>query len=240
MVQARMGSTRLAGKSMKLLAGKPLVYHVLERTRAIRGVAETVLVTGRGKENFPLIELAEKSGCSTYAGSEEDVLDRFFRAAEKFPCSHIVRVTGDNPFTDIGYAGRTVDTALESHGDITALTGLPLGTAVEIIRFEALARAHQRATKPHEREHVSPYIKERPHEFKIVHIPSGFQNPFPDLRLTVDTDEDFILAEKIYSALYHGSQFDVKEVISFVAENRELTEINRHIEQRSMHHSGKK
>ncbi len=240
MVQARMGSTRLAGKSMKLLAGKPLVYHVLERTRAIKGVAETILVTGRGKENFPLIDLAEKSGCHAFAGSEIDVLDRFFRAAEKFPCSHIVRVTGDNPFTDTGYGGLTVEAAHESHGDITALTGLPLGTAVEIIRFEALARAHQLARQPHEREHVSPYIKEHPEEFKIVHRPSGFRNPFPDLRLTVDTDEDFLLAEKIYHALYQGSPFDVKEVISFIAKNRELIEINSHIEQRTMHHSENK
>ncbi len=237
-IQARMGSTRLQGKSMINLAGHPLVYHVLERAKAITGVQRVVLATGTGRENFPLIDLAHENECEAFAGSEDDVLNRFYRVSEKYPCSYIIRITGDNPFTDSTYASETLRVAMETEADNAALTGLPLGTAVEIISAEALASAHRNGREKYHREHVSPYIKERPEEFKIVRHPSGFQNPFKDLRLTVDTEEDFELAEKIYDTLYRGSLFSLGEVISFLQKNPSLVSINSSIKQRPMTHSG--
>ena len=237
-VQARMGSTRLPGKSLKPLAGRPMLAHVLERSRAIEGVDTVVLATGRGKENLPLIDLARSLGCEAFAGSETDVLDRFYRTAQKYPCRYIVRVTGDNPFTDPAFAAETLRLAIAEKGDNTALTGLPLGCAVEVISFDALAAAHRRGREAHHREHVSPYIKERPEEFTIIRRAADFTSPLENLRLTIDTEVDFLLAEKIFNALYNGSLFSLGEVNAFLEKNPSLVQINAGIEQRPMTHSG--
>lgn len=234
LVQARMGSTRLEGKSLADLSGKPLLFHVLQRTSMVKGVSRTVLATGEGKENLPLIHLAEEMGLDAAAGPEQNVLKRFCMAAEKYPCDYVVRVTGDNPFTDIFFAEKTVEMALETEADLCSFSGLPLGTAVEIVKTKAMFEALELADKPYHFEHVTPFIKERPDRYRIVHREALYENPFPGLRLTVDTAEDYKLAAELYSGLYRGRPFGIPEIISFLKDHPDLVFINSHVEQKPM------
>ncbi len=233
-IQARMQSTRLPGKVLKPLAGKPLIAHVISRSKEITPLHRVVLAVPDDTENRPLLALADTMEIESFAGSNQDVLARFYMAAEKFGGDYIVRITGDNPFTDPGYAGNTLRTAIEHNAHRSTLDGLPLGTAVEVISFDALQQAYRESSQPYHREHVSPYIKEHPEKFSIVHTPSGFHSPFPDLRLTVDTPEDFALAAVLYENLYDGSIFSLESVITFLQKNPAYLDINSGITQRPM------
>lgn len=236
-IQARMASTRLPGKAMLPLAGKPLVHHVIDRILSIPSVHTVVVAVPEGDANLPLKKIAQDLGARAFAGSEEDVLDRFYRAAGEFGGDVIVRVTADNPFTDTGFADIAVKKALEQHADICAPQGLPLGTSVEVISRAALDAAFREGALPHHREHVSPFIKEHPERFSIVRFDSGLEARFRELRLTVDTREDFALAELLYRELFRGKQFPLSEVLDYIDAHPGLADINRHVEQRPMTHS---
>jgi spore coat polysaccharide biosynthesis protein SpsF len=234
-IQARINSTRLPGKAMMELAGRPLIYHVFERIQKTEGVDRVVLATCSGNET--LIRLAESMGINVFVGSENNVLERYFLASEQYGGDYIMRVTGDNPFTDSGYAAETIRMIIEADADIGYVSNLPLGTGVGMVKKSALAIAYERSDQPHQLEHVTPYIKEHPETFKIEIRKIDFHNPFPNLRLTVDAPEDFELAARIYRHLYHGSPFPLGEVIKFLELNPGLAAINRNIQQRPMTHS---
>jgi len=236
-IQARMQSKRLPGKAMMDLAGRPLMAHVIERTKRIEGVDLVVMATCIGEENAPLIWLAQSMGVEVFVGSVENVLERYFLAAREFGGEYILRVTGDNPFTDPEYASMALEISIESHADLCALNGLPLGTAVEVIRREALEQAHEKSDKPYHREHVTPYIKEHTELFRIERPQVHLKNPFEKLRLTVDTPEDYELARIIYESLYQGQPFPLASVIAFIQKHPELQKLNSATPQRPMTHS---
>lgn len=215
-----------------------MIYHVIERAKSIRGVNTVILATGSGVENLPLIELASRCGIESFAGSEEDVLERYYLASENLDCDYVIRITGDNPFTDHNSASKALKYAYDNDADHCTTAGIPLGTGVEIIKKHALAKAYKEGKEPHHREHVTPYIKEHPELFKIFRYQSELINPFPDLRLTVDTAEDFKFAEILYNKLYKNKPVELAEVIDFIKNNPELRFINSSVEQRPMtHHS---
>jgi len=229
-----MQSTRLPGKVLKPLAGHPLIAHVINRSREITPVHRVVLAVPDDAENQPLLSLAKDMDIETFAGPNQNVLERYYQAAEKFGGDYIVRITGDNPFTDPLYAGKTIKAAIENNAHRCTLDGLPLGTAVEVISFSALKRAFEESTMPYHFEHVSPYIKEHPEKFTIIHASSGFNAPFPSPRLTVDTPEDFALARVLYENLYHGKTFSLQSVITFLQQNPGYLDINSQVTQRLM------
>lgn len=233
-IQARMQSTRLPYKVMQPLAGKPLIQHVIERSLLITPVQQVILAIPDDEENMPLAELAAHMGIEVFRGSNHNVLERYYLAASESGADLVVRVTGDNPFTDHNYAAKTVTTCIEKKADRCTLDGLPLGTAVEVIRFDALERSYKEAHSPYHFEHVSPYIKEHPGIFTIVHDPSGFTMPFHQLRLTVDTPEDLELAKVLYDNLYRGEPFPLEEVISFLRDNPGYIDLNSSVTQRPM------
>lgn len=233
-IQARMGSKRLAGKTLARLAGKPLLAHVLERARAISGLNKVVLATSDVKDNLPLMELAASLQLESFAGSERNVLERYCMASKLFPSDYIVRITGDNPFTDVHFAEKTVELALKTGADLCSFNNLPLGTAVEVIKTETLHKTQQTANKAHHLEHVTPFIKEHPEQFLVVREKAVYDNPFKFMRLTVDTPEDLKLARIICDALYTGAPFGIDEIINFLKTRPELLEINSAIEQRPM------
>ena len=233
-IQARMGSTRLPGKALLDLSGRPLLYHVISRARAIKGINEVVLATCVGDDNIPIINLAESMGIGVYIGSVRNVLERFYRASEKFGGSWVVRITADNPFTDPAYASEALEFAIENNADLATISGIPLGTAVEVIKKQALDRAYHAASEPYHYEHVTPYIKEHAELFRIMRKPAA---PGPDvrtMRLTVDTAEDYSLAQKIYENLYKGDIFSLQQVMDFLHENPDVAAINNGITQRPM------
>jgi spore coat polysaccharide biosynthesis protein SpsF len=236
-IQARVSSTRLPGKTLKDICGHPLIYHIIKRTKKIHGIDRIILATGDKPENRPLLELSENLGIESFTGSEDDVLSRYRGAVENIDCDYVIRITGDNPFTDFESASAALDYCILQNADHCYIAGIPVGTGVEIIKKTAIENAFLNGLKPHHREHVTPYIKENPDIFKLCSFKSSLHNPFPDLRLTVDTDKDFILAEILYNALYKGEPIPLKDIIEYVKLNPSVMEINRDVEQRPMTHS---
>jgi spore coat polysaccharide biosynthesis protein SpsF len=234
-IQARMQSKRLPGKSMKSIGGKPIIAHVIERAQMMTGITRVVVATC--EDNAPLIECAHAMGADAFVGSEHNVLERYTLAARQFGGDWIVRITGDNPFTDVEHGSSAILKALESKADLASVSGIPLGTGIEVIKREALERAFREGTTPYHFEHVTPYIKEHPELFTIRRFDVSIKNPFPHLRLTVDTEEDFQLATLVCDSLYKGSPFPVTDVIGFFTEHPDLVTINSSVEQRPMTHS---
>lgn len=237
-IQARISSTRLPSKAMLDLGGIPMTCHVIDHAKSIQGVETVILATGSGKENLPLIKLASDCGIESYSGSEDDVLARYYLASEELDCDYIIRITGDNPLTDHKSASLTLIHAYENNADHCTTAGIPIGTGVEIIKKSALSKAYNEGKDPYQREHVTPYIKEHPEIFNIIKFQSTLINPYPDLRLTIDTAEDFELMEIIYNNLYYGKPLELKDVIDYIIKNPELRFINSSVQQRPMtHHS---
>lgn len=234
-IQARMQSKRLPGKSMKEIAGKPLLAHVIDRAKAMEGVGAVVVATC--DDNQPIVDLATAMGVQSFVGSETNVLDRYYLSALQAGGDYIVRITGDNPFTDVEYGTMAIEIATESGSDLTSISGLPLGAGVEVIKFSALETAWKEGSTAYQFEHVTPYIKEHSELFLIERHPVNLRRCAKDLRLTVDTPEDYALACRIYDALYKGSPFSIREVVTFMEEHPELAALNKDIEQRPMTHS---
>jgi len=236
-IQVRMQSKRLPGKAMLNLCGKPILAHVIERTKLIEGVDSIVVATCTGEKNLPIIELAHSMNVDTFIGSMENVLERYYLAVQQFGGNHIVRITGDNPFIDVDYASMTLSIALESGADLCALTNLPLGTAVEVIKRESLEEVYKMSEKPYHLEHVTTLLKEHPELFTIERHEVDFNNPYDKLRLTVDTIEDYQVASILYKNLYNGKPFPIIDVIHFLKQNPKVVLINNNINQRPYLHS---
>ncbi len=237
-IQVRLNSTRLPSKALLTLCGIPMITHVIERAKAIEGVNTVILATGKSEENNPLADIAESCNIRLFRGSESDVLERYYMAASETDCDYVIRITGDNPLTDHESAALALEYAYKNGADHCTTSGIPLGTGVEVIKKAALETAYNEGKEPHHREHVTPYIKEHPELFRIQKYISTMTNPFPDLRLTVDTSEDFELMNFIYDKLYKGKPVRLEEVINLIRQKPELRLINCGVEQRPMtHHS---
>ncbi|WP_064830608.1 cytidylyltransferase domain-containing protein [Rhizobium phaseoli] len=197
-VQARMGSTRLPGKVMRLLNGRPLISHVIDRLGMLRNEAEIVVATGQGRENDVIEGWCLENNVSCFRGQEIDVLDRYYRCAKSYGFTDIVRLTADNPFTDIAELDRLIDFHHGGGYDYTHAFGhLPVGVGAEIFTFEALEHSHREGLLPHHREHVNEYFIDRPELFRIGQLNIAPTKTAPNLRLTVDTEEDWRRADML-------------------------------------------
>ncbi len=190
-IQARMGSARLPGKVLMPIAGKPLLDHVLGRLKGLNHAARIVVATPTSPEN-DCIEAHCHGTVQCFRGSELDVLERYFCCAETFGFDQVVRLTADNPFTDIVELGRLIELHLAGSYDYTHSFGMmPLGVGAEILSFEALAVSHREGLVSHHREHVNEFVQENPQRFYTGILDIPVAKRAPELRLTVDTREDY-------------------------------------------------
>jgi spore coat polysaccharide biosynthesis protein SpsF len=190
-LQARMGSKRLPGKALMRIQGQTILERAVRRLRASPVVDEVVALTTTSREDDVIVQEAERLGVMVHRGSELDVLERFQEASERFSPDIIIRATGDNPLIDIDSVERIVNELLSNSLDWCMEIGLPYGAATEAITAGALAIVHLRAHEPQDREHVTLYIKEHPEEFRIALLNPPEALRHPNVRLTVDTPEDF-------------------------------------------------
>lgn len=161
-VQARMGSTRLPGKALKKVNGKPLIEILLYRLSLAKKIDKIILATSENSENDELANLVEKLEYEVYRGSEDDVLDRYYRAAKKYQPTSIVRITGDCPIIDPELVDEVIDLYHNKNVDYASNTEPPTfpdGLDTEVFSFAALETAHQQATNSFDREHVTPFIR---------------------------------------------------------------------------------
>ncbi|MBW2264509.1 MAG: glycosyltransferase family protein [Deltaproteobacteria bacterium] len=237
-VQARMGSTGLEGKVLKHLAGKPMLFHVVDRLRAASTLDSIVIATTQRERDRPIIDLAEEQGLAWYAGPEDDVLARYEGAAREAGAGVVVRITSDCPLID----PVTVDGVVRyfSRGDYDYVSaginsGFPRGLDTEVFTREALSMAHRKAEQKAFREHVTLYICRHPEEFKVGRYSAPPELSHPEWRLCVDEEADFRLMVEIYDRLYEKSTIiDMREVAGLLLREPRLLRLNAHVRQKEV------
>ena len=236
-VQARTGSSRLPGKVLlKLPYGseKTVLEQVLERLKSAKTLDEIVVATTEKEEDKPILEIAERLGVKTFRGSEKDVLSRYYLAAKHYGIDIVVRITSDCPCIDPKIVDQTVEYHLKVEADYTRNEGFPRGLDVEVVNFSALEIAYCNAERDFEREHVCPYIystaKDR---FKLAYYKAPEHLRTPDIRITLDTEEDYALLCCVFDKLYFENPlFSAEEIIELFEEKPYLSLINRRVRQK--------
>jgi len=235
-VQARMGSSRLPGKVMMEILGRPLLSYTLERLKLCKCADEIVVATTSHPRDQKIVEFCREEHIYFYIGSEHDVLDRYYQAAKTSGAEVVVRVTGDCPFAD----PEVIDTVVENYNknypnydyssNVIDRT-YPRGLDVEVFSMRCLEEMKRYAVAPEEKEHVTAYIHNHLDRFKTFSFKQSNDNSFH--RWTVDTKEDFTLAKKIIEELYPiKSNFSTRDILFAFEKNPNWIHINAHIQQK--------
>ena len=254
-IQARMGSTRLPGKVLAEVAGKPLLVHMLERLERCELLDEIGVAIASGVENRPIAEAVSdlmlerdynecRLGWSW--GDEDDVLSRVLHAAHLTQADLIVELTADCPLID----PKIVDLAIKRYRMISRTSGLdflstsrdsfphpenayPRGMDVRVFPVGVLEEVDRLTKDPVDREHVSLYIWEHPQHYRIWNLaaPDKLRD---DVRLTVDTPDDLELVRAIFEHFAPSNDFHLPDIIRYLDENPELRELNRSVQQKKV------
>lgn len=230
-VQARMGSTRLPGKAMKVLRGKPMLWHICDRLKYSRKITKIIIATTFKEDDKVIVNFSKEMETDAFCGSSEDVLDRYYQSAKFFNVEHIVRITADCPLIDPVIVDEIVDCYQAKDSDYVSNTinpSYPDGLDTEIFSFKTLERAWGEAEKPSEREHVTPYICNHPEIFNIYNYTNDAD--YSHMRWVLDEEADYKFIAEVYKRLYReGGIFYMDDVLDLLAKHPELNDINKKI-----------
>jgi len=230
-IEARMASTRLPGKTLAPIMGRPMLALLIERLARSHLVQQIVVATTDRPEDVAIQQVAERLKAGCFRGSSEDVLDRVLRAAQEFKADLIVEVTGDCPLIDPAIVDQVVQKALETGCDYVGNfphRTYPRGLEVRAFPTKTLAEVATLTSDPADREHVSLYIYEHPDQYKVMYIESGLPERWREARLTVDTTEDLEVVRTVFENLYpENPNFGLVDIIGFLERKPEILEINR-------------
>jgi len=229
-IQARMGSSRLPGKTLADIAGKPLLTRVIERAFFVERLNQIIVATTTDSADDRVEQVARQNGAFVFRGDADDVLDRYYQAALLARADIIIRITADDPFKDPNLISQAIYLLLEDHTiDYVKVEPCPEGLEVEVLKFSALEKAWKEARLPSEREHVTPYIWKNPDKFKLHIIPGPKDSE--RLRLTLDYEQDLEFARQVYSRLERaGEDFSLQDVVELLKAQPELATINAGIQ----------
>lgn len=228
-IQARMSSTRLPGKVLMSLAGKPVLEHVVSRIEQCKSIHKVVVATSTDGSDDAIEQWCQQGGVACHRGSLHDVLDRYYQAAKAHHADAIVRITADCPAIDPTIVDEVVQGYMDGGFEFFGLAGeFPDGLDCTVFAFSAIERAWREAKLPSEREHVGPYIEKNPQRFK-----SGKLEKFSGLahlRWTLDEPRDLAFLQEVFVRLYHeGPPFLAKDVLALLDREPELVGINSNI-----------
>ena len=234
-LEARMGSSRLPGKTLKDVYGEPLIKRVIDRIKCSGKLNKVVLATTNNSKDDILAEYARGINTDVFRGSEDNVLERVVLAAEEYSIEHIVELHGDNPFLD----PEIIDVAIE-HYELkncdyisnTIEKSFPMGLRVQVFPTILLREIYDTIDDPAVNEHVSLYFFENPDIYHIENLAAPSEINRPDIRLTVDTKEDFKFVSKIYSKIINNNlypNFKTIDVLKII-DQEEIPLINKNIQ----------
>ena len=187
-----MGSTRLPGKVLKKIGDKNLLKHILFRLSKLKREVKVVIATSDLSKDNELERFCLNNKTLCFRGSEQNVLQRYYLCAKENNFSHIVRLTGDNPFVDIEELDNLIDLHINSHSDYSrSFSVLPKGVGGEIFTFSALELSYKHGKKDNHLEHVNEYIEENEDQFTVSELEVFKEKNRPEISLTVDTAEDY-------------------------------------------------
>jgi len=232
-IQARMGSTRLPGKVLMDIFGASMLSRVVNRSKQAKLLSQIVVATSHKSTDDAVVREADRLGVLSFRGSENDVLDRYYKAAQSFDADVVVRITSDCPLIDPTIIDKVIAAFLDSNPDYASnalVRTYPRGLDVEAFTLSALTKAWQQASKPYERIHVTPYIYENPTIFKLLSVSDS--HDYSNYRWTVDTPEDLEFVRRIYERLENKISFSWYDVLTLCEKDPTLKKINSHIEQK--------
>lgn len=234
-IQARTGSTRYPGKVLRPIAGIPMIEHIINRLQQVSEFDRIVVAIPDKQAEEPLAAIALQSGADLIRGPEEDVLQRFILAGENFGANNILRICGDSPLTDLALVRSLIHRHLAKKADYTCPADpVPLGTGAEVVRLSALKEAHENSDRPAHREHVTTYFHDHPESFAVEKVAPPSYLRGKSFRLTVDTEDDFLLMDEVYRIFFSSRQspIDLEQVILHLESHPELANLNGHIMQK--------
>jgi len=220
-LQARMGSSRLPGKSLARIGDRSLLAHCVERLRLATRLPVIVATTTLAEDDAVEAEAARLLA-PVVRGSATDVLSRYLLAADAFGLSHLVRATADNPAVDWEGADRAFQALVETAADHVVEGGLPIGAGVEAMTVWALRRSARLTQAPYDREHVTPHLRRTP-GFRALITPAPRTLQRPHLRLTVDTEADLLFMRQLHGALGEPAASAPAPLGAIIAMARRLT-----------------
>lgn len=236
-IQARMGSTRLPGKILKEVLGKPLLEYQLERVQGADLLDDIIVATTTNKEDDAVAALCDSLGVRTYRGSETDVLARYYEAAVEVDADVIVRLTSDCPLIDPAIIDQVIQLYIDKRPvDYVANTlkrTFPRGLDTEVFTYEVLEDAYYEATLERDRKHVTAYFYTNPERYTFANLTSD--ENYSHHRWTVDTVEDFELIKRILEEIYpKKEQFTLHDIIEVLDEHPSWVSLNAHVEQKKL------
>lgn len=218
-IQARMSSSRLPGKVLMNLCGKPILLHILDRLNKLKKEYKRIIITSTNKCDDNIENFCKENNTLCFRGSENDVLDRYYKAAISFNLNQIVRLTGDNPLIDAENLQHLIDKHLKNQADYSSNksevnSGLPEGAGAEIFTFSALKKSWKEGKEENHREHVDEYILENKNKFKTLFVKANNKiSSCKDLRLTIDTKKDFEFVKSVIKLLQkHNLEINLKNI----------------------------
>ena len=231
-----MGSTRLPGKVLKNIKGKPMVWHLIDRLKNSKWITEMVIATTIAPEDDAILHFCEDQGVECFRGSELDVLDRYYQAAQFYATDIVVRITSDCPLIDVDIVDCVIeyykDHSDQYDGASNAIKRtFPRGLGVEVFSMKSLKEAWLKADKSHQREHVSPYIYEHPEKFRLYSLEHS--EDLTDFRWTVDEQVDLDFVREVYGCLYKESgYFGMDDILELLEKEPNLKDINKNVQQK--------
>mgnify|MGYP000902839354 CR=1 FL=1 len=235
-IQARMGSTRLPGKVLRDIGGMPMLARVVRRVQRAKLIEQVVVATSTEDSDAPIIEACASLGVQVTRGSETDVLDRYYQAAQRSHAEAVVRITADCPLIDPGVMDQVIAAFLDKRPDYASniiTRTYPRGLDTEVMMMTALERAWKAASESYQRIHVTPYFYQNPQLFHLLAV-TGDED-YSQQRWTVDTVEDLTFVQEIYSRMGNRDDFTWREVLTLIQDNPMLVKMNADIRQKSLH-----
>ncbi len=234
-VQARMSSTRLPGKVLKLVLDRPILSYLIERLRQVKLADELVIATSDQPEDEPIVTLCNKAKVHVVRGSLNDVLARYAKAAAESDADAIVRICSDCPLIDPTVVDEAISFYLQHYPKYSWVCNAverryPRGYEVEVFSREALDIAAEVATDPDEREHVTPYLYRHPERFGLGSVVGNVN--LGNERWVLDTPEDFALISRILTDVYPDRpEFRTDDIVACLREHPEWRALNSHVPQ---------
>lgn len=236
-IQARCGSTRFPEKVFADVAGRPLLWHVVNRMKQVRLIDDVIVATSTNLKDDKIEGWCRREGIKCFRGSENDVLNRYYAASTQFPSDVIVRVTADDPFKEPKVMEQVISKLLSGDYDLTTNNfppSYPEGLDCEVFTFNVLEKMEHNAIDTFEREHVTQYVYHNLDKFKIGNVCSGRQLSF--YRWTIDNEEDLEMVKAIYDKRGGGGgMLFMEEILEILHEHPEIAMINSNVQRSAMY-----
>jgi len=235
-IQARANSARLPCKiffKLPFNSDVTVVEQVIARSKKIANIDDIIIATTCKKNDNALENITKLKGIKIFRGDDFNVLERFYYAAKINNIDVIIRITGDSPCVDPLVVSGALENHIEKGPDYTVTKGYPMGVNVEVFNFDALEKVYKNAKEDYEKEHVAPYINRNPQIFKINEIKAPKELYAPDIRVTLDTEEDYALLCAVFNYLYPKNKyFNAYDIVNLFNLKPWLKLINKKIMQK--------